>query len=318
MHPLISIIIPVYNAAKYLCRCIDSILTQSYTDFELLLIDDGSKDASGAICDAYAVKDSRVRVFHKENGGVSSARNVGLDNAQGEYITFCDADDYVGAGWLEAYHGPMSENIDFIVQGYHRVVADVADEKLLQPMRGDTKPAKQEMVKHLVTSSCFGYIWVKAFRQSLIEEHRLRFDESSSFTEDAQFIAEYLVYSTSFQILDKAYYYYIVPDRQKKYSGDNFYSILRVCQSFKGLYDGCLPVEFCSRYFSYIKNGAIEYLKQGKALETFHLELYKDMVEILKFDRNLKDKVRNMLILKSRHLGRISIWGIELMSKIIK
>ena len=81
---MVSIIVPVYNTEKFLHRCIDSILAQTYTDFELLLIDDGSKDSSGAICDEYAAKDARVKVFHKENGGVSSARNLGLDNARGE------------------------------------------------------------------------------------------------------------------------------------------------------------------------------------------------------------------------------------------
>lgn len=87
-NPKISVIVPVYNAEKYLHRCIDSILAQTFADFELLLIDDGSTDKSGEICDEYADKDARIRVFHKANGGVSSARNVGLDNALGEYICF--------------------------------------------------------------------------------------------------------------------------------------------------------------------------------------------------------------------------------------
>lgn len=94
-NPILSIIIPVYNAEKYLPRCIGSILSQAFTDFELMLIDDGSKDKSGEICDEYAAKDKRIRVFHKPNGGVSSARNLGLDKAIGEYITFVDADDYL-------------------------------------------------------------------------------------------------------------------------------------------------------------------------------------------------------------------------------
>ena len=89
----ISIIVPIYNTEQYLPRCIDSILSQSLTDFELLLIDDGSIDGSGAICDAFAEKDNRVRVFHKENGGVSSARNLGLNEAKGEWVCFVDSDD---------------------------------------------------------------------------------------------------------------------------------------------------------------------------------------------------------------------------------
>lgn len=93
----ISVIVPVYNAEKWLRRCVDSILAQTYTDFELLLIDDGSKDGSGAICDEYAALDARVRVFHKENGGVSDTRNLGLGVSGGEYLMFLDADDF----WLQ-------------------------------------------------------------------------------------------------------------------------------------------------------------------------------------------------------------------------
>ena len=99
-NPKISVIAPVYNVEKYLPRCIDSILAQTFTDFELLLIDDGSKDHSREICDEYAKKDSRIRVFHKENGGVSSARNLGLDNVKGEWITFVDSDDYLKMEFL--------------------------------------------------------------------------------------------------------------------------------------------------------------------------------------------------------------------------
>ena len=96
----VSIIVPVYNVEKYLQRCIESILTQTETDFELLLIDDGSKDKSGLICDEYAQKDKRVNVIHKENGGVSSARNLGIEKANGEWMCFIDADDYVRQDFL--------------------------------------------------------------------------------------------------------------------------------------------------------------------------------------------------------------------------
>ena len=98
--PKISVIVPVYNVEKYLRRCVDSILTQTFTDFEVLLIDDGSTDGSGKICDEYAKKDKRVRVFHKENGGVSSARNLGLDNVRGRYVTFVDADDKISPDYF--------------------------------------------------------------------------------------------------------------------------------------------------------------------------------------------------------------------------
>ena len=98
---MISIIVPVYKAEKYLSRCVDSILGQTYKDLEVILVDDGSPDGSGVLCDAYAAKDSRVRVIHKENGGVSTARNVGLDAAGGDYISFVDSDDYVDPDMYE-------------------------------------------------------------------------------------------------------------------------------------------------------------------------------------------------------------------------
>lgn len=101
--PKISVIVPVYNTEKYLRRCIDSILAQTFTDFELLLVDDGSKDNSGTICDEYVEKDPRVRVFHKENGGVTAARNMGIEEAKGEWLAFVDADDYILLDYLAIF-----------------------------------------------------------------------------------------------------------------------------------------------------------------------------------------------------------------------
>ena len=120
MNPAISVIVPVYNTEKYLDECIQSILNQSFTNFELLLIDDGSTDRSGAICDQYAAKDERVRVFHKENGGVSSARNVGLDEAKGEWIAFVDSDDYLLSNALDLITD--LENEDFVICSYQRFI----------------------------------------------------------------------------------------------------------------------------------------------------------------------------------------------------
>ena len=112
---MISVIVPVYNTEPYLRRCVDSILSQTFTDFELLLIDDGSTDRSDAICDEYAVKDERVRVFHKENGGVSSARNLGLDEAKGEWITFVDSDDELLKNALDILYSNISSNAALII-----------------------------------------------------------------------------------------------------------------------------------------------------------------------------------------------------------
>ena len=114
--PLISIIVPIYNSEETLNRCVDSILNQTFHDWELLLIDDGSTDKSGEICDEYAATDSKIKVFHKENGGVSLARNLGMDNAKGIWIAFCDSDDYVDENWLNLFVENLSPGISFIVQ----------------------------------------------------------------------------------------------------------------------------------------------------------------------------------------------------------
>ncbi|MBQ9782222.1 MAG: glycosyltransferase family 2 protein [Clostridia bacterium] len=110
MNDLISVIVPVYNVQKYLPRCIESILNQSYKDIELILVDDGSPDNTGEICDYYAKKDSRVVVIHKENGGVSSARNAGLNIAKGKFINFVDSDDYIPNDSLENLINLQKEN----------------------------------------------------------------------------------------------------------------------------------------------------------------------------------------------------------------
>ena len=117
--PIISVIVPVYNVEPYLTRCLDSILVQTFSDFELLLVDDGSSDCCGAICDTYAQKDSRVRVYHQTNAGVSHARNTGLDHARGQYVVFVDSDDYVLPGYLHSLYEDVCghSGVGLIIQG---------------------------------------------------------------------------------------------------------------------------------------------------------------------------------------------------------
>ena len=112
--PFFSVIVPVYNVEKYLHRCVDSILAQSYSDFEVLLVDDGSMDKSGTICDDYALKDNRIRVFHQANAGVSAARNKGIDEAKGEYVVFVDSDDYLKLEKLNNLYVNSVEKPQFI------------------------------------------------------------------------------------------------------------------------------------------------------------------------------------------------------------
>ena len=118
----LSIIIPTYNSASVLPKALDSIVCQTFTDWECILVDDGSPDRSGKICDEYAEKDKRFRVFHQENAGVSAARNKGLDEAKGEYVNFVDSDDWVETNALEEYISHMSDDVDFVVSGFQNII----------------------------------------------------------------------------------------------------------------------------------------------------------------------------------------------------
>lgn len=194
--PMLSIIVPVFNVEKYLSRCIDSILGQSFSDFELLLIDDGSMDASGSICDEYAAKDTRIQVFHKENGGVSSARNLGLDNAKGEWVYFVDSDDELACGGLEAINRNFDKKYDVILTGYVECDENGKISYSAISKNIDELP-KEKAVEALYDSSFLkyrylGYAVVWVIRGSVIKSRHLRFDESIVVKEDTLFVTECL------------------------------------------------------------------------------------------------------------------------------
>ena len=213
---MISIIVPVYNTEKYLDRCIQSILAQTYTDFELLLINDGSTDSSGAICDKYAERDSRVRVFHKENGGASSARNVGLDNAKGEWVTFCDSDDWVYSGWLENYDVTNNSIYDLICQGIEcskRLSINDTCDKYSFDFSGTIKDGLLLLKEYNI----IGYTVIKLFKKNVIEKYKIRFDERLKFKEDEVFVLNYMMHCEKMLSSNKVGYYYYVPDWNKKY-----------------------------------------------------------------------------------------------------
>lgn len=194
-HPLISIIVPVYNTEKYLHRCVDSILAQTYTDFELLLIDDGSSDNSGHICDEYALKDIRVRVYHQDNGGVSCARNLGLDNAKGDWITFIDSDDWIENEYLFRFRAET----DLSLQGY-------SSNDHIAKYR-DTIVGNNPGAEYLYRKYVFGP-YCKLFRKDIIRDKEIRFDSNISCGEDILFLMEYMVHAKNMDVSSYVGYHY--------------------------------------------------------------------------------------------------------------
>lgn len=209
---LFSVIIPVFNAEKYLVNCIESILNQSYENFELLLVNDGSSDNSGYICDTYAEKDKRVKVFHTSNFGVSSARNLGLQNSSGEYILFVDADDWIEDGYiLDFYNSIINYNFDLIVSGYHHdnliLKTNVIKSAIKEEAIINDDIAK--ILTHLEDGNLLSSVWGKLFKKELIDDCKLVFDTKISFGEDTLFTWSYLIHINSISVLGCIGYHYI-------------------------------------------------------------------------------------------------------------
>lgn len=183
----LTVIIPIYNAQKHLERCINSVLSQHYGDFELLLVNDGSTDRSVTICEQFAEKDKRIKIFHQVNGGVSAARNKGIENAAGEWITFIDADDYVQENYFDVLN--LQTKTDWIhLRAERAVTSDMG-----VGINFENQAYKlTEFVKSYSLYPHFPEVWAKFFKTSIIRESNLRFNTHLKFGEDSLFNLQYL------------------------------------------------------------------------------------------------------------------------------
>lgn len=214
--PAVSVIVPVYRAESCLAKCVDSILSQTFSDFELLLIDDGSPDQSGALCDVYAARDSRVRVFHKENGGVSSARNLGLAHAEGDYIAFADSDDWMEPDELEVLCRLLRDNAaDSAGCAHYNVdTARVAEAGALPAGVYEGEALRAGIVDRLMghrleqpgQSVLNGYIWRFLFSRRIIAENAIRYE--GAYLEDELFLVEYFSHARKLAMTDRPLYNY--------------------------------------------------------------------------------------------------------------
>lgn len=216
--PVISVIVPVYKAESCLAKCVDSILAQTFSDFEILLVEDGSPDNSGALCDEYAARDSRIRAFHKENGGVSSARNLGLAEAVGTYIAFADSDDWMEPEELETLYGLITQyGADSAGCAHNNVSSD----GVVQPEIG-ALPAgvygREEIMTGIVDRLMGhrleqpgqpvlnGYIWRFLFSRDIIAREGIVYD--GAYLEDELFLVEYFCHAEKLAMTDRPLYNY--------------------------------------------------------------------------------------------------------------
>lgn len=240
--PLFSIIMPVYNVEHYLSESINSILMQS-GDWELIIVDDGSCDNSSSICDYYKKIDNRINVFHKNNDGVSSARNYGIEKATGKYIVFVDSDDVIDINFLSIIQGYLNDDIDLIhygwyyIDGKHTLKHDVC------------KVSTCLTLKEVCRKNIFhGFVWSYVFKKDIIKKNKLSFSTNLNYAEDWEFILKYYLYVNKMQILKDCLYSQVMrpgsaTNRElgEKYISDNFEMYRRV-------------MSISSNYPKYIRN----------------------------------------------------------------
>lgn len=269
--PKISIIVPIYNAQGTLHRTIDSILGQSFADFEILLIDDGSIDGSGHIIDFYSSNDSRVKGFHKKRGGVSSARNMGIDNATGDWVAFCDADDWVYTDWLKAYTENLQPEVDLLIQGCE--IEWVGAERSCKREGVSACGKIKDILTLIACNNSFGCVWSCLFSREIIMRWGLRFDERFICIEDVEFTLKYATHCKLGYCINAVGYHYYMPsnfDEKFSYHGwelplvvSLYDSICHICENdYKSiLYDRISDRVLSSLLVAFQNNDADRYVK---------------------------------------------------------
>ena len=287
----VSVIIPVYNAEKTLVRCLDSVLNQDYDNFELLLIDDGSKDSSLAICNNYAQRDNKVRVFSKSNGGVSSARNIGIDNAKGEWITFIDSDDFIEADYFKELDS-VTQDIAF--HSFKKISNDVYVQQL-DVLFSFSELSLKEIIQQYNGNPLLRAPWGKFFKRSFIDN--IRFPEDMKVGEDTYFVFRYLSKCNNFKVLPKSCYMIQVaenPDEVKysmtvDYAANSLMHLVEVFELLSEKFD--LPKRLFLAYIGYFKRVS------KNAWKAYPRKWYhnKDIIVIYKYvwgDLTLLQKIR--------------------------
>lgn len=247
MKNLISIIIPVYNGERYLSKCIDSILNQTYSNLEVILVDDGSTDSSPKICDKYSKKDNRIKVIHKKNGGVSSARNMGISKSTGDYIGFVDSDDYIEPNMYENLFNALKDShTEISMCGYN----ELENNKIIKSViHHKNKISGEELLKDIFEELFRPVVWNKLFKRHLFfdAQGQICFPENVSFGEDALMITSILSPTDTISIVNEALYNYNIFNNSLSHNltDDKKLSIIYYRDTLK---------EVCSKKFPKLSN----------------------------------------------------------------
>ena len=290
---MVSVIVPVYNVEKYLARCIDSILAQTYQNLEIILVDDGSPDGCGKICDAYAQRDNRVVVIHKENGGLSSARNAGIEQAKGEFIAFVDSDDWLDCSYVEKLRTTLVEtNADMAACMFCRVKNEKDQRKFFNE---NIHVIEQEKYVAVFSENSYaGYACNKLFKSDIIKSKDIRFDEKIFNGEDFPFVLEYVHNVDKIVFIKQDLYFYFFRET-------GIMNSIRLNERFVTIiYAREKALEFSKKYnldcYDLCKATYLSILSKIKYMSMFDLSKHKELY--LQVDEKIKQSRKGLFLLK--------------------
>lgn len=299
-NKLISIIVPVYKVEKYLARCIDSILNQTYTNFELILVDDGSPDNCPRICDEYAEKDKRIRVIHKQNAGVSEARNTGIDNAKGDFIAFVDSDDYIAIDYLKTLQSKqIVTNADLVFGSYFIVNSDNTIIKEQVEDLFDLCENRNYSLFFTGDNRVMGTICRILINKKILEH--IRFEKDLKYCEDLYFVLNLLKTKCSASFVDKPIYYYMcnMESVTRRFTKETCYmysdAVIKCLELLKNDLDNALRMSV--QYETYLMACTQRvHINDKKCVNEFKIyNTYKCYRSYKKYHPYLKEKLRAFL-----------------------
>lgn len=319
----ISFVVPIYNMEKYLTRCVESILNQTYKNFELILVDDGSTDRSNIICDELQKQDDRVTVIHKKNGGLSSARNAGIHMATGDYICFVDSDDWIEDSLLEEALLVLEEDDDVFVYG-HRMVSKYGEKGQGEDIKACSLNGEEALEKFL-ENKINGYTWNKIVRRELLLNHNIFFPEGRNY-EDVATTYKMLMYAHNVKYTEKVFYNYFINNTESitykdtlKNLQDYYLACLEMYQDIKEYYrvhdDAKIKLLECLRINLYTQL----YIRLSYYLCTHKND---ENIEILRIKKKVKDildtqYVSIKLFRKYKNFGKYILYKLKLLDVVI-
>lgn len=289
----ISIIVPVYNVEQYLARCVESLIAQTYKNVEIVLVDDGSTDSSGDIANELSKKDNRIIVYHKENGGLSDARNYGLKVATGEYILYVDSDDYIETDACQKLEEKMRSDVDFVIGAYREISHDgIIEKRHSNIVAGEKYEAREFVILSIKQNEWYAPAWLNLYKRDFLLKNNLFFKKGRLF-EDHQMLPKLFLAADAVIYVDHPFYNYIIRNNSIMTSGNRKEKIEMSFSNYNEWMDLFQKVQD-KKYQRYLYGVLVKYYLAS--CRTLHISGWnvKDMhfKFALKYAIGMKDKLK--------------------------